>query len=110
MLEQNKKDIILAFVFSLAIITAFSMGYFTANLLKLQNKPPIVVEKTANDSNYTQQNDIMQEGEVVASVNSDKYHYLYCPGAKRIKEENRIYFKSALEAQQAGFVLASNCK
>jgi hypothetical protein len=47
---------------------------------------------------------------VVASKSGSKYHYLSCPGAKQIKEENRIAFKTAEEAEAAGYSLASNCK
>ncbi len=50
------------------------------------------------------------EGEVVASKNSDKYHYLWCPGAKQISENNKILFRSATEAENAGYIKASNCK
>ncbi|MDX1607995.1 MAG: hypothetical protein R3251_02200 [Candidatus Spechtbacterales bacterium] len=75
-------------------------------------KPALVVEKATNDSNYTQESQNLQEreGGVVVSINSDKYHYPDCPGADRIKEENKIYFASAAEAIEAGFILAGNCK
>lgn len=46
---------------------------------------------------------------VVASKNSDKYHYSWCSGAKRIKPENQIWFNSAQEAEAKGYVLAGNC-
>ena len=49
-------------------------------------------------------------GEVVVSKNGSKYHYLHCAGAKQIKEENKISFNSAKEAEGAGYSLASNCK
>lgn len=48
--------------------------------------------------------------EVVASKNGSKYHYSYCPGAKQIKEENKITFNSAKEAEASGYVLAGNCQ
>ncbi len=48
-------------------------------------------------------------GEVVASKNGTKYHFSYCPGAKQIKEGNRISFNSATEAEASGYTLASNC-
>lgn len=104
-----KKDLFYIFTFSLGMIIVFGFGYFTSNLMKLQ-KPPIIIEKAVNESNYTQNNQNFQEGEVVASVNSDKFHFLNCSGAKTIKEENKIYFKSAAEAISAGFSLAGNCK
>jgi len=46
---------------------------------------------------------------VVVSKNSDKYHYSWCSGAKRIKPENQIWFTSAQEAENRGYVLAGNC-
>ena len=46
---------------------------------------------------------------VVVSKNSDKYHFLWCSGAERIKEENKVYFNSEEEAIKAGYTLAGNC-
>ena len=46
---------------------------------------------------------------VVASKNSDKYHYTWCAGAKKIKEENKVWFSSAEEAESKGYTLAGNC-
>jgi len=50
------------------------------------------------------------EGKYVGSVNSDKYHAPWCSGAKRINEENQIWFATKAEAEQAGYIPASNCK
>lgn len=49
-------------------------------------------------------------GKYVASKNSDKYHAPWCSGAKRIKEENKIWFNSKEEAEAKGYTPASNCK
>ena len=46
---------------------------------------------------------------VVVSKNSDKYHYSWCSGAKKIKPENQIWFTSAQEAESKGYILAGNC-
>jgi hypothetical protein len=46
----------------------------------------------------------------VGSKNGTKYHLTTCPGAKQIKEENKVYFASKEEAQKAGYTPASNCK
>lgn len=48
-------------------------------------------------------------GILVGSVNSDKYHYRWCPGAQRINEGNKIYFDSKEEAAQSGYTPAQNC-
>lgn len=53
---------------------------------------------------------LTSEGLLVGSKNSDKYHYPWCPGAVRIKEENKVWFKSAKEARSAGYEPAKNCK
>lgn len=46
----------------------------------------------------------------VGSANSDKYHFPWCPGAKRIKEENKVTFASKAEARNAGYEPAANCE
>ena len=43
----------------------------------------------------------------VGSKNSDKYHLPDCTSAKRIKDENRVYFSDVWEAREAGY---SPCK
>ena len=48
-------------------------------------------------------------GKVVGSKNGSKYHLPECSGAKRIKEENKIWFASVEEAKQAGYTAAANC-
>jgi hypothetical protein len=49
-------------------------------------------------------------GTVVASKNSTKYHYPWCPGAKQISPQNLVTFNSIEEARAAGFTPATNCK
>ncbi len=45
----------------------------------------------------------------VASKSGTKYHLHTCPGASQIKEENKIFFATAVEAEAAGYSKASNC-
>ncbi|MFM2424009.1 MAG: hypothetical protein RLZZ70_398 [Candidatus Parcubacteria bacterium] len=49
------------------------------------------------------------EKAIVASKSGTKYHALSCPGAKQIKEENKIYFDTVAQAEAAGYTKASNC-
>lgn len=44
------------------------------------------------------------------SSTSKKYHFTWCTGAKQIKEENKLWFATELEAQKAGYSLAGNCQ
>ena len=48
---------------------------------------------------------------VVASKSSTtkKYHFTWCAGAKQIKEENKLWFPTEVDAQKAGYTLAGNC-
>ncbi len=50
------------------------------------------------------------EGDFVASKNGTVYYPKACKSASRIKEENRLFFASALEAEGAGFRRSAQCK
>ena len=50
------------------------------------------------------------EGGVVASKTGSKYHLPWCAGAQTIREENKVWFKTAEEARRAGYTPAQNCK
>jgi len=46
----------------------------------------------------------------VASKNGKLYYKPSCPTVKRIKEENKVWFTTALEAEKAGYKLSTSCK
>jgi hypothetical protein len=64
--------------------------------------------KTATTSTVTPE--VRTASKYVGSRSGTKYHLLWCPGAKTIKESNKIYFSSKEEAQKAGYSPAANCK
>ena len=47
--------------------------------------------------------------EVTGDKNSKTYYPIRCGGAKSISAENRVIFKTAEEAQKAGFKIAKSC-
>lgn len=49
-------------------------------------------------------------GQFVASRSGSKYHYPWCSGAKRIKEENKLWFATKEDAERAGYEPAKNCE
>jgi hypothetical protein len=49
-------------------------------------------------------------GMYVGSKSGKTYHLPWCSGAKRIKEENKIWFQSKDEAAGRGYSPAANCK
>ncbi len=46
----------------------------------------------------------------VASKNGRVYYFTWCAGAKRILEENRIYFQTSAAAQSAGLKPSTACE
>ncbi len=52
---------------------------------------------------------VVTDTTVIASKSGTKYHYPWCPGAKQIKETNRISFATPLEARASGYTPAANC-
>lgn len=49
-------------------------------------------------------------GDVIGNKNSKKYHLQGCPGYTQTSEKNRVIFKSAAEAEAAGYTRAGNCQ
>jgi hypothetical protein len=48
-------------------------------------------------------------GQVVGNRNSGVYHAPNCPSVSRMKEANRVSFKSAAEAEGQGYRRAGDC-
>lgn len=119
--EEAKRDKILTIAIIFLVGTAsFGLGRLSAWDAQ---KEPVKVEMgefsadvnqvvdSLNGENEPQSEIELKEGGfVVGSKTSDKYHYPWCSGAKRIKEENKIYFASIEEARAAGYFPAGNCK
>ncbi|MCX5782600.1 MAG: YHYH domain-containing protein [Elusimicrobia bacterium] len=61
-------------------------------------------------SSYGKQANTYRGGELVGSVNSNKYHYPSCQWANKIKPSNRITFSSPAEAQSRGYVPCKMCR
>jgi len=116
-----KQHILNIIIIVLVATAAFGLG----RIQSLKNtKVPVKIEnikEISPDVKDVSQNNIVPKQEaaaasvvtsetVIGSKNSNKYHYLWCPGAKQISEANKIYFGSIDEARKAGYVPASNCK
>lgn len=116
-IKPIENELILGLVIILVALTGFGLG----RLSKLEErKLPITVEKitvsadliggAGEVNNLGVSGTTIQQGDLVASKNGTKYHYLWCPGSSTIKEENKIYFSSKEEAENAGYKPAVNCK
>lgn len=56
-----------------------------------------------------EQGQVATVGKYVASKNGAKYYLPECSGAKRIKDENKVWFATIEEAKSSGRTPASNC-
>jgi len=116
-----KKNLFLIFLIVSAVLLSFQLGRISKSASQ-----PIKIEKAEireifnqgiSDSKISAQEPAGDRGvekidfRVVASKKSTsgKYHFLWCPGAKQIKEENKLFFNSEEEAIAAGYSLAGNC-
>jgi len=98
----ENKDIFTILIIILVAFSSFGLG----RLSKIEEtRPQVQIENTASviDANIS-------AGVYVASKNGGSYHLPWCSGAKRIKEENKIWFGSKQEAEKLGYKPAGNCK
>lgn len=119
----NNTDILLSILIIVVSLTSFFLGRFsiTENTHKIQQKAEFVstvnqaiTQKEGSVETTNKTPDVPQsaqsEGGYVASKSGTKYHLPWCSGAKRIKEENKVWFATKEEAEAAGYSPASNCK
>ena len=91
----------------LVAVTSYGLGKHAVNdPVAVSAAPVITFSTTTSGSEIANQNG---ETQVVASKNGSKYHYVWCPGANQMKEENKVYFDSIEAAQVAGYTPAANC-
>ncbi|MEK7147798.1 MAG: hypothetical protein AAB758_00715 [Patescibacteria group bacterium] len=111
---------------SLVIILVASLSFGIGRLTGVGKSEPIQIEY---DQELTTNNLLLTAGReqaasvinslpsqlpnlqtsVVASKSGSKYHFLHCPGAKQIKEANKLTFPNPGSAEAAGYSLAANC-
>ena len=135
-IKNNQEKIFLLIGFFLVLSMGFFSGYFY--FFSQTDKQKVIItdadqdckdlfnlKSANNDSGFNSnvisvsqvkgeqngsENIILQNktGIFVASKNSKIYHRPDCKYAKRIKEENKIWFQSAKEAEDRGYTL-HNC-
>ena len=123
-LESDKgKDILIIIIIILVGLGSFELGRLSKNnanngiKIEYPSQEANVVESTGpNSSNLPLNSNIAQNsqksisGNFFASSRGTKYYSISCSAGKTIKEENRIYFATPTEAQNAGYELSSACK
>ena len=113
------REITLSILIILVALVSFELGYLshTEAESSFSVLPPLTRELAGGEphsASYSAQTAALGavgavSGSYVASKNGSKYHYPWCSGAKRMKEENKVWFDSAEEALAAGYTPAANC-
>lgn len=111
--RENEKNLLVG----LALTMGFLTGLGTGLLMNPNRVSPIIIDKNIKiglsaagrpeNSNAFKKTAI--SGNFMASINGKAYYPATCEAAKRIKEENRIWFNSREEAEADGYKLAQNC-
>ncbi|MBI4114913.1 MAG: hypothetical protein HY445_03665 [Candidatus Niyogibacteria bacterium] len=107
---DNKSDLVLAMSFFLIAIISFGLGRISISIQNPGIRTPIRVEENANPSETIKEKGSNTALLYVGSKNGAVYHLPSCSGAKRIAEENKIWFSSREEAESLGYRPAKNCE
>lgn len=107
-----ERDVFIAIVFVLAVLSAFALGRLSAKEVgggraavrivepaAAQEKAPSRASQAASPANQA----------VTASGKGQVYYHAWCSGADRLSPANKITFSTAAEAEKAGYRLAKNC-
>ena len=117
-----RKDIIVVIIIFITSFASFGLGRLSVdaneNSTMLINRSPISYidsgsqgQLSLDDSSAAEiSNEFVSGGKLVASALGGKYHFPWCSGAKRIKNENKIFFNTFEEARSKGYEPAMNCK
>ncbi|OGI92700.1 hypothetical protein A2933_00060 [Candidatus Nomurabacteria bacterium RIFCSPLOWO2_01_FULL_46_18] len=116
LLTDRGKDIVTIIIVVLVGLGSFELG----RLSKESDSSGIKIEYPNQEANVlsasekqvvTKFNQLPSVGKTFfASSRGQKYYSIGCTGGKTIKQENRIYFTTAEEAERAGYELSSTCK
>lgn len=119
----DTKTIVFIFVIVGVGVSAFGLGELSARqrLGLMAKSDSSFISKDDNSNlesdiqiidleNDKNNNSISGEKMYVASKNGKLYYRIGCSGAGRIKEENKIYFKTKEDAEKFGYTLSSSCK
>lgn len=117
--RKNQGDIILVIGFILVALVAFGTGRLTAPaavrnpviIEESSSSPAVDTDVSASVSPQPAGEEVLpsvsqsavESGIFVASRGGTKYHWPWCSFAERIKEANKIWFKTEAQAQTSGY-------
>ena len=108
-LKNNQNQILTSLALVFVGLSCFALGRLTvqrdlqATFIPAQEKG----EEVAKEGQALSVNEI-SDIYFVGSKSGSKYHWPWCSFAQKIKEENKIFFKSEEEAKRAGYARCSS--
>lgn len=118
-IESDKgKDILTVVIVILVGLGSFGIGrlskenYASGIKIEYPNQKANAIESFESVKSIVPSQNTLQKNSqnYFASKRGSKYYSVDCSSGKTIKEENRIYFSSSIEAEKSGFELSSSCK
>jgi len=106
--KYDRQSLVLFIVAAVLIVESFFVGILIDTYYNSNHS--IVIEKGVFVARMNTENESQNKLKIVASKNGKRYYFLHCSGVKRIKEANKIYFKSENDAKKKGLTMAANCK
>ena len=113
--KRFQYEIYLGSCFALVAIISFNLGrttLFRQGTVNYSQNSNIIqtVDLTSGSMASPTINKLDKRVVASKSATSKLYHFTWCSGAKRIKEENKLWFATESEAVSAGYSLAANCQ
>lgn len=124
--ESSKNDLYIAAIIFLVGMASFGLGRLSVlwpkkEPIRIENQESRIMNQgesgtdrdlsaSALNSNFLLHNSTASQGRYVASKSGTAYHYPWCQGAQKIKEENKIWFQTKEDAAKAGYKPAGNCE
>lgn len=114
--KEKENDLYVAALIFLVGMASFGLGRLS---VLWPQKEPIRIEEPQNFNNAPasvinsagkSESAVKPKGKYVASKSGASYHYPWCQGALKIKEENKIWFQTKEGAEKAGYKPAGNCE
>ncbi len=114
---ENKSDLYIAGIIFLVSLASFGLGRLSIlwpekEPVRITNNQDVITATADSGEGRVETASVVPalRGKYVASQNGTAYHFPWCPGATRIKEENKIWFDTKEEAEGRGYRPAANCE
>lgn len=108
---KNRTDLLTALIIFLIGMASFGLGRLSVSL---PQKELIRLEDPSSEPASSGSPDIprpavLKNGSFVASKSGSVYYAVWCAGASRISEANKVWFQTAEQAKSQGYRPAKNC-